>query len=123
MSNYKDFKVEATALSTSHFDYEIPFKKTNSFSQRLLLKLNTWLNEYAYDLYDGVDYVAVFKNDAYDSEKIESFFLSALLANMEDFENFEDFDMQYKESTGEAFISFTAYSKTGQSAKIDNFQV
>lgn len=118
-----DLKITTIETSAAHFDYEIPFKKTDSFAQRLMLKLNTWLNEYAYDLYDGVDYTAVFKNNAYDSEKIESFFLSALLANMEDFENFEDFEMQYKDATGEAFISFTAYSKTGQSAKIEQFQI
>lgn len=120
----KDLKVvSVTGETQSHFDIEISngdFIKTDSFAQRVLLSLNTWFSEFVYQQTTGVDYMAVLKDTKISSSRIESFILSSLLKDLEDFETLEDFELKFDENTQIASISFVAYSKTGQSAKVKN---
>ena len=118
----EDFKLKILNDESSHFDYEIPFEKTDSFAQRVLLTLNTWKDEFVYDTTKGVDYHTILK-DNFSTRSLEAFFLFTLKKNLEDFDTFDKYKLDYNKSTQTAYISFTAYSIDGTEVVIENFEI
>lgn len=118
----EDFKLKILDFESTHFDYEISFEKTDSFAQRVLLTLNTWKNEFAYDTSKGVDYHTVLK-DNFSTRSLEAFFLFTLKKQLEDFDTFDKYRLDYNQTTQTAYISFTAYSLEGEEVVIENFEI
>ncbi len=117
-----DFEIKSINLEGTHFDIDISFNKTDSFAQKVLLTLNTWKKEFVYDTKKGVDYQTILRDD-FNSKNLEAFFLFSLKEQIEDFETFDNYKLDYNKSKQTANISFTAYSKTGESVKIDSFAI
>ncbi|MBL1293350.1 MAG: hypothetical protein COB61_005715 [Thiotrichales bacterium] len=116
-----DFKIKILK-DGFHFDYEISFEKTDSFTQRVLLTLNTWKNEFAYDTEKGIDYHHVLSNKI-PARALESFFLSSLKKQLSDFDTFDNYTLDYDKTEQTAHISFRAYSTTGEVVEIKNFEI
>ncbi len=122
-----DLKIESISGETQkHFDFVLDSKgfiKTESFAQRVLLSLNTWISEFAYNKTTGVDYIAVFTDLKLSSDKIESFVFATLSKDMSDFSTLRNFELKIDEISNSASIGFVAYSTTGQSAEISDFEI
>lgn len=120
---YKDFKIKSiSGENMTHFDLELDFEQVNSFAQRVLLVLNTWKNEFAYNVRGGVDYEAMLKED-FSSKTLEAFFLYTLKEQLEDFDTISKFEAEFNRQTGEAKINFIAHSKEGDTATVKNFTI
>jgi hypothetical protein len=117
-----DFGIKSINIEGTHFDIDISFKKTDSFSQKVLLTLNTWKNEFVYDVTKGIDYQAVLSEN-FSAKSLEAFFLFSLKEQIQEFDTFDNYKLDYNKSKQTANISFTAYSKTGESVKIDSFAI
>jgi len=52
----EDFKT--ITENNIHFDYDLSFSKTDSFEQKILHYLNTWLKEFHYDQNKGFDHLS-----------------------------------------------------------------
>lgn len=117
-----DFKVRPLNEEGTHFDYEQPFIKVQSFAQRVLLLLNTWKNEFVYDINKGVDYYTVLSENFHHSA-LEPFLLFTLRKQMIDFDTISDWKLEYNKADSTAFISFIAYSKDGQTVTVDNYAI
>lgn len=117
-----DFKLKVLNFESTHFDYEVTFEKTESFAQRVLLTLNTWKDEFAYDTDKGIDYHTVLKEN-FSTRSLEAFFLFSLKKQLKDFSTFDGYKLDYNQSTQTAHISFTAYSLDGEEVVIDNFEI
>lgn len=120
---YKDFKIKSiSGENMTHFDIELNFEQVSSFSQRVLLILNTWKNEFAYNIGKGIDYQAILKED-FSSKTLEAFFLYSLQEQLDDFDTISKFEAEFNRVTGEAKINFIAHSKTDETATISNFTI
>ena len=120
---YKDFKIKSiSGENMTHFDIELNFEQVSSFSQRVLLILNTWKNEFAYNIGTGIDYQAILKED-FSSKTLEAFFLYSLQEQLDDFDTLSKFEAEFNRVTGEAKINFIAHSKTDETATISNFTI
>lgn len=117
-----DFKVKSINEEGTHFDIDISFNKTDSFAQKVLLTLNTWKKEFVYDTQKGIDYQTILRDD-FNSKNLEAFFLFSLKEQIEDFETFDNYRLDYQKEKQTANISFVAYSKSGESARIENFTI
>lgn len=118
-----DFKIENISLDNhSHYDININFEKVDSFAQRVLLTLNTWKNEFAYDVEGGVDYEAVL-NDNFSSRTLEAFFIHTLKEQLKDFSSLNNFVLEFDKSNSVAKVSFIAYSVDNQKATVENFEI
>ncbi len=117
-----DFQIKNINSNHTHFDIDISFKKIDSFAQKLLLILNTWKNEFAYDTTAGIDYYAVLSKD-FSMKSLEAFFLFSLKDQIKEFDTFDEYVLVYNYETQTANISFTAYSISGESKRIDNFEI
>lgn len=123
MPIYKDFKIKSiSGENMTHFDLELDFEQVNSFAQRVLLVLNTWKNEFAYNVRGGVDYEAMLKED-FSSKTLEAFFLYTLKEQLEDFDTISKFEAEFNRQTGEAKINFIAHSKQSDTATVKNFTI
>lgn len=123
MTDYKDFKIKSiSGENMTHFDLELNFEQVSSFAQRVLLVLNTWKNEFAYNIDKGTDYEAIMKED-FSSKTLEAFFLYTLKEQIEEFDTISNFTAEFNRVTGEAKINFIAYSTTGSTATITNFNI
>ncbi len=123
MADYKDFKIKSiSGENMTHFDLELNFEQVSSFAQRVLLVLNTWKNEFAYNIDKGTDYEAIMKED-FSSKTLEAFFLYTLKEQIEEFDTISNFTAEFNRVTGEAKINFIAYSTTGSTATITNFNI
>ena len=123
MADYKDFKIKSiSGENMTHFDLELNFEQVSSFVQRVLLVLNTWKNEFAYNIDKGTDYEAIMKED-FSSKTLEAFFLYTLKEQIEEFDTISNFTAEFNRVTGEAKINFIAYSTTGSTATITNFNI
>lgn len=118
----EDFKLNIQDENASHFDYAIPFEKVDSFAQRVLLTLNTWTSEFAYDTTKGIDYETMMRDD-FPSRSLEAFFLFNLKKQLSDFETLDEFIAEHDKKNGHVYISFIAYSKTGYAYKLNEFQL
>ena len=120
---YKDFKIKSiSGENMTHFDLELNFEQVSSFAQRVLLVLNTWKNEFVYNIDKGTDYEAIMKED-FSSKTLEAFFLYTLKEQIEEFDTISNFTAEFNRVTGEAKINFIAYSTTGSAATITNFNI
>ncbi|NCB10299.1 MAG: hypothetical protein EOM78_01535 [Erysipelotrichia bacterium] len=120
---YKDFKIKSiSGENMTHFDIELNFEQISSFSQRVLLILNTWKNEFAYNIGKGIDYQAILKED-FSSKTLEAFFLYSLQEQLDDFDTISKFEAEFNRVTEEAKINFIAHSKTDETATISNFTI
>lgn len=117
-----DFKVKPLNLEGTHYDYEVPFIKVQSFAQRVLLILNTWKNEFVYDTDKGVDYYTVLSENFHHSA-LEPFLLFTFRKQMIDFDTITNWKLEYNKVDSAAFISFIAYSKDEQTVVIDNYEI
>lgn len=117
-----DFLIKQTDEEGSHFDYDPSFTETESFAQKVLLLLNTWSKEFAYDTKKGIDYHSVMQNN-YPASSLEAFFLFNLRKQITVFDTFDTYSMDYNRNTGLLKISFIAYSTTGESVEINNFEI
>lgn len=123
MADYKDFKIKSiSGENMTHFDLELNFEQVSSFAQRVLLVLNTWKNEFTYNIDKGTDYEAIMKED-FSSKTLEAFFLYTLKEQIEEFDTISNFTAEFNRVTGEAKINFIAYSTTGSTATITNFNI
>lgn len=120
---YKDFKIKSiSGENMTHFDIELNFEQVSSFSQRVLLILNTWKNEFVYNIGKGIDYQAILKED-FSSKTLEAFFLYSLQEQLDDFDTISKFEAEFNRVTGEAKINFIAHSKIDETATISNFTI
>jgi len=117
-----DFKIIPTNLEGTHFDIDISFKKVDSFAQKILLILNTWESEFVYDTKKGIDYRTVL-NENFNAKYLESFFLYSLKKQLKSFDTFTNYKINFNKETKIATITFTAFSKTGESVMIENFEL
>lgn len=121
--DYKDFKIKSiSGENMTHFDIELDFEQVNSFAQRVLLVLNTWKKEFAYNVRGGVDYEAILKED-FSSKTLEAFFLYSLKEQLEDFDTISSFQAEFNRQTGEAKINFIAHSINNETATVKNFTI
>ena len=121
--DYKDFKIKSiSGENMTHFDIELDFEQVNSFAQRVLLVLNTWKKEFAYNVRGGVDYEAILKED-FSSKTLEAFFLYSLKEQLEDFDTISSFQAEFNRQTGEAKINFIAHSINDETATVKNFTI
>jgi len=114
-----DFKIHEADESGAYFDYDIGFVKVESFAQRVLLTLNTWQGEFAYDTDKGIDFQTILKND-FPIRSLEAFFLFNLKRQLPDFDTIDGFKAEHDIASSTVTISFTAYSKTGEELVINN---
>lgn len=117
-----DFKLNLLDETSSHFDIDISFEKVQSFAQRVLLTLNTWSDEFAYNTKKGIDYKAVLKS-SFSPQSLEAFFLFSLKKQLSDFDTLDSFEAEYNQIEATVKVSFIAYSKTGENTSIDNFEL
>lgn len=117
-----DFKLKKLDDNSSYFDFELSFEVVDSFAQKLLLLLNTWTREFAYDTKKGIDYENILKEN-FSPRFLESFFLYTLKKQLSSFETFDDFVAEYDRINSSVKISFIAYSKSGEEVTIDNFEL
>jgi len=117
-----DFEIKSIDLESTHFDIDISFTKTDSFAQKVLLTLNTWKNEFAYDVTKGIDYRTVL-SESFSAKSLEAFFLFSLKDQIKEFDTFDNYTLDYNRTTQTANISFIAYSLTGGSVQIENFDI
>ncbi len=115
-----DFKVHEIDLDGGHFDIDIGFIKVDNFAQEVLLTLNTWKNEFAYDVKKGLDYDTIMREN-FSSRSLEAFLLFNLKRQLQNFDTFDNYKLEYDKLNSQASVSFIAYSTTGQSVSIDNF--
>lgn len=121
--DYKDFKIKSiSGENMTHFDIELDFEQVNSFAQRVLLVLNTWKKEFAYNVRGGVDYEAMLKED-FSSKTLEAFFLYSLKEQLEEFDTISSFQAEFNRQTGEAKINFIAHSINDETATVKNFTI
>lgn len=121
--DYKDFKIKSiSGENMTHFDIELDFEQVSSFAQRVLLVLNTWKKEFAYNVRGGVDYEAMLKED-FSSKTLEAFFLYSLKEQLEDFDTISSFQAEFNRQTGEAKINFIAHSINDETATVKNFTI
>ena len=117
-----DFKINLLNEESSHFDYDLSFSQTDSFAQRVLLTLNTWKKEFVYNIDKGIDYQAILSS-TFSSRSLESFFLYELNTQLADFKSLDNFVLEFNKATGEAKVSFIAYSVDEQKAQITEFKI
>lgn len=116
-----DFKIKVLADGL-HFDYDLSFELVDSFSQKVLLILNTWKTEFAYDESAGVEYQSVMEGRV-KSSALESFFMLSLKEQLPEFKTLDTFTLDFNRKKSEAKVSFIAYSIDGLIAKIDSFKL
>lgn len=118
----KDFKLDLLNETASHFDYKIPFEGVDSFAQRVILLLNTWKNEFAYNSEKGIDYETIIR-DNFSPLSLEPFFLFHLKKQLIDFETLDNFKAEHDKKNAYVFISFIAYSKSGEQVTIEKLSI
>ena len=114
-----DFKLKA--IDNAHFDYNFNLKAVDSFEQKILLALNTWLGEYHYETTNGFDYIS-FLQGKIPLKFFETFITDGLTQSILEFSHMAKFNQTFYKESSELLVNFIAVSKNKEEISI-NYKV